>query len=59
MNCGGSCIDSPNWIEKKNKKVTVNSKNNNNKCFQYLVRVALNHEKNIYILIKSEKISKN
>ena len=52
MNRGGSCIDSPNWIK---KKVTVNSKNNDNKCFQYLVRFALNHEKNIYI----NKIRKN
>ena len=36
MNRGGSCIDSPNWIEKKNKKVTVNSKNNKTNVFNIL-----------------------
>ena len=40
---GGSNIDSPNWI--KNKKSTINSINKKyNKCFQYAVKVALNHE---------------
>ena len=39
-NCGGSYIDSPDWI--KNKKVTINSINKkDNKCFQYTVIVAL------------------
>ena len=39
----GSNIDSPNWI--KNKKSTINSINKKyNKCFQYAVKVALNHE---------------
>ena len=38
----------------KNKKATINPKNNNEKCFQYAITVALNHEQ-----IKShlEKIS--
>ena len=39
---GGSYIDSPYWIKKK--KATVNPKNENNKCFQYAVWVALNYE---------------
>ena len=31
-NCGGSCIDSPDWI--KNKKATINPINKkDNKCF--------------------------
>ena len=38
-----SYINSPNWI--KNKKATINTINkNDNKCFQYSVTVALNHE---------------
>ena len=42
-NCGGSYIDSLNSI--KNKKATLNSINNkDNKCFQYALTVALNHE---------------
>ena len=40
--CGGSYIDSPDWINKK--KVTMNSKNKDDKCFQYAVTVALNYE---------------
>ena len=39
---GGSYIVSPNWL--KNKKATINPKNNDGKCFQYAVTVALNHE---------------
>ena len=42
-NRGGSYIDSPDWI--KNKKATINPINKkDNKCFQYTVTVALNHE---------------
>ena len=40
LNCGRSYIDSPKWL--KNKKETINSKNNNDKCFQYALTVALN-----------------
>ena len=29
----------------KNKEATVNPKNNNGKCFQYALTLALNHEK--------------
>ena len=40
LNRGGSYIDSPKWL--KNKKSTVNTKNNDYKCFQYAVTLALN-----------------
>ena len=40
---GGSYIDSPIWL--KNKKATINPKNNDDKCFQYALTVALNCEK--------------
>ena len=39
---GSSYIDSPKWL--KNKKATINSKNNNNNCFQYALIAALNHK---------------
>ena len=43
-NCGGSYIDSPDWI--KNKKALKNHINKkDNKFFQYAVTVELNHEK--------------
>ena len=43
LNHGGSYIDSPHWI--KNKKGTINPIiRKDNKCFQYAVTVALNHE---------------
>ena len=38
---GGSYRDSPEWL--KNKKPTINPKNNDDKCFQYALAVALNH----------------
>ena len=40
---GKSQIKSPEWI--LNKKATINPKNKDNKCFQYAVTVALNHQK--------------
>ena len=39
----GSYIDSPKWL--KNKKSTINPKNNDNKCFQYAITLALNSDK--------------
>ena len=42
LNRGGSYIDSPEWL--KNKKATINPKNSDNKCFQYVVIVALNYK---------------
>ena len=43
INRGGSYIDSPQWL--KNKKSTINPKNNDDKCFQYAVTLALNLNK--------------
>ena len=40
---GGSYIESPKWL--KDKKCTVNQKNNDNNCFQYATTLALNHDK--------------
>ena len=37
---GGSYIDSPKWLQ--DKKSTVNPKNNDDKCFQYAVTLAIN-----------------
>ena len=53
LNRGGSYIDSPEWL--KNKKATINPKNNDDNCFQYALTVALNYQS-----IKShpERISK-
>ena len=42
LNRGGSYINSPEWL--KNKKTTINPKNNDDKCFQYALTVALSHE---------------
>ena len=50
---GGSYIDSPDWI--KIKKATINPVNKkDNKCFQYAITFALNHEK---ITKNSERIT--
>ena len=43
LNRGGSKIESAKWI--KDKKSTINLKNNDYKCFQYAVTVALNRDK--------------
>ena len=50
---GDSYIDFPKWL--KNKKTTINPKNNDAKCFQYALAVALNHEQ---IKNNPERISK-
>ena len=43
QNCGRSYTDSPDWI--KDKQAAINPINKKyNKCFQYAVTVALNHE---------------
>ena len=39
---GRSYIKSPKWV--LNKRATTNPKNKDNKCFQYSVTVALNHQ---------------
>ena len=43
INRGGSYIDSPKWL--KGKKSTINPKNNDDKCFQDAVTLALNLDK--------------
>ena len=48
LNCSGSYID-------PQKKATINLKSNNNKCFQYAIRIALNHKK---IVKDLQRISK-
>ena len=40
INRDGLYIDSPQWL--KNKKSTINPKNNDDKCFQYAGTLALN-----------------
>ena len=50
---GGSYIDNPKWL--KNKKATINPKNEDGKSFQYALTVALNHEQ---IKNNPERISK-
>ena len=52
INRGRSYIDSPEWL--KNKKTTINPKNNDDKCFQYGVTVALTYEQ---IKSRPERIS--
>ena len=49
----GSYIDSPKCLKDKNS--TVNQKNNDNKCFQYAITLALNIDKINY---HPERISK-
>ena len=50
---GRSYIDSPKWL--KNKKTTINPKNNDDNCFQYALTVALNYQN---IKSNPERISK-
>ena len=38
----GLYIDSPKWL--KNKKMAINPKNNDDKCFQYAIAAALKYE---------------
>ena len=54
-NCGGSYINSPDWI--KNKKTAINPINKkDNKCFQCAVTVTLNYEE---IEKDARRITKN
>ena len=53
LNRDGSYIDSPKWL--KDKKSTINPINNDHKCFQYAVTLALNLDK---IRKKPQRISK-
>ena len=42
LKSGNSYIKSPKWI--LNKRAQINSKNNDNKCFQYSITAALSHQ---------------
>ena len=53
LNWGESYINSDKWF--KNKRATINSKSNDNKCFQYAITIALNHKS---IGIDLQRISK-
>ena len=50
---GGSYVDSSKW--QKNKKATINPKNNDDKCFQYALTVASKYQN---IKNNPERISK-
>ena len=52
LNRGGSYIDSPKWS--KNKKATINPKNNDDKCFQYAIAAVLSYKQ---IKSHAERIS--
>ena len=57
---GESYIDSPKWV--KDKKSTINPKNNDYKCFQYAVTLALNYDKvdrNPQTIAKTKPLVKN
>ena len=53
INRGGSYKDSPKWLN--SKKSTINPKNNDDKCFQYALTLALNFDK---IKKDSQRVSK-
>ena len=54
INRGGSYIDSPKWL--KDKKSTINPINNDCKCFQYTVTLALNLKKLVYVPHNTRKM---
>ena len=55
LNRGRSYMDFPDWI--KNKKATINPINKkDNKCFEYTVTVALNHEEIKKVMQRIAKI---
>ena len=53
LNRGGSYIEPAKWV--KDKKSIINPQNNDHKCFQYAVTLALNYDK---IVRKPQRISK-
>ena len=53
--CDGSYIDSPDWIKNKKKTTAIPPINKEDKCFQYVATVALNHEKKQKKIRKSNK----
>ena len=55
MNCGGSYINSPDWIKKK--KVITNLRNKyDHRCVQYTAKAALNCKENGENLQRISKI---
>ena len=52
---GGSYIDYPKWL--KDKKSSVKPKNNDHKCFQYAVTLALNLIKLMITLREYQKLN--
>ena len=53
LNRCGPYIDSPKWL--KNKQSARSPKNNDDKCFQYALTIALNHknmDKNFQVISK-------
>ena len=54
LNRGGSYTESPKWI--KDKRSIIDPKNNDYKCFQYAITVALNRDKSNR---DPQRISKN
>ena len=42
--CGGSYVDSPNWIRNSNKATKNTTNKRDHKCFQYGAKVRLYHE---------------
>ena len=54
LNRGSSYIESPEWL--KNKGVTINTKNKDNKCFQYAITAALNYQNINNHLERSSKL---
>ena len=55
LNRGGSYIECPEWL--KNKKATINTKNNDDKCLQYASNVALDYQKKKKIKKEYQKSS--
>ena len=50
-----SVLNCPKWL--KNKKATINPKNNDDKCFQYVVTVVLNYKTSKTIQKEYQKLS--
>ena len=48
---GGSYIDSPEWL--KNKRATINPKNNDDSCFQYALKVIRKEYRKLNLLLVS------
>ena len=57
INRGGSYIESPKWL--KDTKSTISPKNNDDKCFEYVITLALDKIKNLDKIKKEpQRVSK-